>query len=95
MIGTWTTDGGSDVWTLSPDGSFAERWSKSNKELRFDGTWEVRDGALVATITNRSSPNTTNLAPVGTAAHFNIIGLNSTRMTLESDGQTNQWERKP
>ena len=99
LIGTWTTDDGSEVWIVSENGSFDARWTKVVEDIKrsyvFQGIWEVRDGALVETITNRSSIGFTNIAPVGTVVRSHICRLNSAQMTLEMDGQTNHWERKP
>ncbi|MEI6074455.1 MAG: hypothetical protein WCS94_02700 [Verrucomicrobiota bacterium] len=95
IVGTWTIDNGSDVWTLSPDGGFNEKWARAAKALAFQGTWQVTNGILVATITNKSSVGFTNVAAVGSAISSHIVRLDSDHLTLVYDSQTNHWLRKP
>ena len=95
IVGTWIIADGADVWTLSPDGSFDEKWASKSRALTFQGTWQITAGFLDATITNRSSVGVTNVAPVGTSVRSRIDYLDATYMTLEFEDQTNKWERKP
>jgi hypothetical protein len=96
MVGTWTTDRGSDVWILSPDGNFDQKWADKTYGLDYKGTWEVRDGIFIFTITNKTSINLnlTNMAPIGSITRFNLVGVDSGHLTFETGGITNQWERK-
>jgi hypothetical protein len=57
IVGTWTVDGDpSRTIENKPDGSFV---THEGTELTTEGTWRVKDGFIVATITNASRPNAT------------------------------------
>jgi hypothetical protein len=97
MVGTWTTDHGSDMWVLASDGSFDQKWSDTTHGLDYKGTWEIKDGILSFTITTKTSTNLelTNMASIGSVTRLNIIGVDNDHLTFEIGGITNQWERKP
>jgi len=94
ITGTWTTDDGVDVWTLSADGGFDERWSRPPRAFTFQGTWEVKNGMLIQTITKIASTNISHLAPIGTVNRSKIVEVSRTNLTLTLEGQTNQLVRQ-
>ena len=97
MVGTWTTDHGSDEWLLSSDGSFDQKWSDKTHGLDYKGTWEVRDSFFIFTLTNKTATNfeLTNMAPIGSVTRLHLVEVDSDHLKFEVGGDTNQWERKP
>jgi hypothetical protein len=55
ILGTWILDDDhAKTIEHKPDGSFV---THEGTELTAEGTWQVKDGFIVATMTNASSPN--------------------------------------
>jgi hypothetical protein len=88
VLGTWNyagaARGGMDI---ASDGHFSSIWTKSE----YQGTWVVKEGVLVMTCTNASGPNR---EPVGRIERFRIVEVDSSRLALECNGQTNCLERR-
>ena len=66
VVGTWTVDmqspGGISVKgtvTIASDGSFVSNMTivghDSKQEVSYEGTWQVKDGALIETVTKSDS----------------------------------------
>lgn len=90
-VGTWGKQEGEI--TFDSLGIFHSRWG-SNKPVDFFGTWEVKNGILMATSTNIDSHGFTNMPPVGQVDSFRIIQVDASRLVLEIDGHTNSYIRK-
>jgi len=55
LLGTWIlniTDGRARTLMMSSDGHWTEQITGKIRTGRLDGTWQVRDGLLITTITN-------------------------------------------
>ncbi len=93
IVGTWAPGAGISM-AISPDGSFLSAFTKTNLVvvLTYQGTWLVRDGELVMTITNASG--TKEHEPVGSIDRMKIVQVDAARLALGMNGQTNYFERK-
>jgi len=88
VLGTWNDTGASrGGMAIASDGHFSPIWSKSE----YRGTWLVNEGVLVMTITNASGPNN---EPVGSVDRMRIVEVDSSRLAIEFNGQTNYLERR-
>lgn len=92
IAGTWTRD--SFEMTLSAEGSFVSRWTHSTSSLIYQGTWTVRDGGVVSTITNCIAHGTTNFEAVGSVERWAIVRLDRSDLVWSNEGQTISLKRK-
>jgi hypothetical protein len=73
IIGTWT-QGALYSMTIFPDGSYSESIGQSNAVVTYQGTWLVKNQALVRTITNEHGVgNHTTMSPEGSVVNNKII----------------------
>ena len=97
LVGTWAR-GDSGVLTIDLDGSFQSRWTtvltNVTKEWLYAGTWNVRDGFLISTVTNSETRNSTNSEAVGSVDRFRIISIDSSHLVNGIGGVTNYLERR-
>jgi hypothetical protein len=102
IVGTWTPENSDGFYlfviTLNSDGSFQSKAKTSStnpaKEWNYAGSWQLKDGILLSTITNSSGQNTTNLEAVGTIERWRIAVLDDSNLKLEGQAQTNSFKRK-
>lgn len=96
MVGTWTTDRGADVWSISAGGGSDHKWTDRSFGLDYSGTWKVSGGDFIFTITNKTATNLdlARMAPVGSVTRFRLIRIDDSRLTFEAGGMTNHWIRK-
>jgi hypothetical protein len=102
IAGTWTRQMGNWSWTnpavftrtISPDGSFSTTIGRSNALVTYQGTWLVRDGELVMTVTNAHGTGSHGAAsPVGSVDRCKIIHVDAHQFIYESGGLTNILSR--
>lgn len=100
VAGTWFHDDSyyRCVMKLVSDGSFHSRctttFTNATYEWSYDGTWEVKDGVLISTITNSSTKNTDHFEPVGTVDRVRIVEIDGSHLALAIEDQTNLFVRK-
>lgn len=102
LVGTWAYRNKNykkySVVTFFSDGRVNSKWtlvsSNDTKEWSYQGTWKVRDGILIFTVTNGSAKNSTNLAAIGTVERYNIIKLDRDQLVIVDGQQTNVFDRK-
>ena len=97
--GTWKHDGIStgssrdtytSTLTIAPDSTFSffRLWNERPITNTYSGTWKIRDGFMLLTLTNRNGPHPlpTNFKPV---IKSRIIRLSDHEFVDEADGITN------
>jgi hypothetical protein len=71
--------------TVTADGSYTSRLriisDQDTKELVMGGTWLIRDGVMISSVTNTSNPG---LGPLGSEARTRIIRLHGDELVIES-----------
>jgi hypothetical protein len=99
ITGTWIPSSNGTIYaavTVSSDGSFVSKFSviRTNipSELIYQGTWQVKDGVLITTITNVDGLEPHD--PVGKIRNIKIIHMDEHEMTYLIDGQTITARRK-
>src|ERR1035437_2447622 len=83
LSGTWTlniTDGRARTLTMSSDGHWTEQITGKIRTGRLDGTWQVRDGFLISTITNNDMD-----MQVPSTHSSRIIRIDSHEYVLQSE----------
>ena len=82
--------------TLSPDGSFVSDCTHTNglTYLTYQGTWSVRDGQLISTITNCIAQDTTNFEAVGSVDRSKIVQADDSNLVYVADAQTISLKRR-
>ncbi len=85
IAGTWTREGASTV-TITPGGGFYVISRKPDHTNFFAGTWQVRGGIFVMTMTNGPAFNGNALA--GTIDRYRIIHVDNHQFVCEEEGQT-------
>ena len=97
IIGSWV-HGDSGEITLLPNGSFHSKWTIAltnvTQEWIYDGTWGVKEGVLISTVTNSSANNTTNSQAIGSIDRFKIIQLDSIHLAIDIGQKTNLFNRR-
>ena len=99
VLGTWT--GGAFSWTerplysrtFSPDGSFTTSIGHSNALVTYQGTWLVKDQALVMTVTNAQGTGNHKAGPAGGVDIVKIIQVDDHQFIYEAGGHTNTLNR--
>jgi hypothetical protein len=95
IIGTWIPEGNEGVGlSISADGSFFTKFTGPNMKLNYFGTWAVRDGFLVLTITNISELNWTNSEKVGQIDRCRVIGAYENQLILDVYSNRFKYERR-
>jgi hypothetical protein len=102
IVGTWAPENSDGFYlfemTLNSDGSFQSKMKAVSTnpaiEWNYAGSWQIKDGLLLSTITNSSGQNTTNLEPAGSFERWRIAVLDDSNLKLEGRGQTNSFKRK-
>ena len=88
IAGTWTR-GEFFSQTYSPDGSFSTSIGHSNGLVTYQGTWLVKDQALIKTITNAQGTGSHRAGePVGSVDSSKIIHLDDHQFAFVADGHT-------
>lgn len=85
IIGAWSHKDG--IIRFASDGSSSADFTNGPKVLAYRSTWELKDGYIVARITNVTLQNTTNAEPVGTVERSRIITVNDHSLVYDEDGQ--------
>ncbi len=104
IVGTWSQGDWAETCLL-PNGSFHSDLKYADRNVRIDGTWEVKAGDLVILkkhLSESFKPGVTNIASGSGSPNrtfHKIIALDSACLTvLTEDPQTgvstNSWERK-
>jgi major membrane immunogen (membrane-anchored lipoprotein) len=93
--GTSTRDTGTyaSTTTISPDGTFSyiRQWNERPLTYTMAGTWQIKDGFMLMTVTNRSDQNMG--AKVGEIIKSRIIRLDDRQFVYEVKGITNILSR--
>jgi len=100
ITGTWTkgplswTEGSLFSRTISPDGSFSTSIGHSNALVTYQGTWLVKDQALVMTVTNAQGAGSHKAgSSVGSVESAEIIHVDDHQFIYEAGGHTNTLYR--
>jgi hypothetical protein len=97
IIGTWARDKSSEM-IINTNGSFHSKFSTAyssvTKTWNYYGTWQIKDGFCVMTITNASTTGATNFEAVGSIGRAKIIKLEGTSLVWKLDDQTIAFRRK-
>ena len=59
----------------------------------YEGTWDVKDGVLVLSISNAVARNTTNVEANGSVDNFRVSKVDGSHLVLEKDGVTTYFHR--
>jgi hypothetical protein len=93
--GTSTRDDStfSSSTTISPDGTFSYTRQRNEKPFTYSmaGTWKIRDGFMLVTITNRSDQDMGG--KLGEISKWRIIRLDDHQIVYEVLGVTNILDR--
>ncbi len=98
ITGTWTVNSNGINGTISvaSDGSFISKFSvigtKITSELIYQGTWRVKDGVLITTITNVDGLEPHE--PVGKIRNMKILHMDEHEMAYLVNGETITARRK-
>jgi len=85
VAGTWTRDADFKL-TLSPDGSSSSFYRASDGTVSYQGTWSIKDSAIIVTITNVSA--TRRHETIGSVDTLKIISVDDHKLVYETFGQT-------
>jgi hypothetical protein len=81
--------------TISPDGRFSESFGHRSEPVTYQGTWKVRNGEFVLTITNAlgTGNHQPDFAEVGKVKRWRIIRVDDRQFIYTADGRTNLFTR--
>ena len=76
--------------TIFPDGSYSSSMGQSNALVTYQGTWLVKDQALVRTITNEHGVgNHSTMSPEGSVVSNKIIHVDDHQFICKPNGKPN------
>jgi hypothetical protein len=80
--------------TISPDGTFSyvRLWNERPLTNTYAGTWKIKRGAMLMTLTNSSGPNP-NIPAGVTPLQSRIVRLDDHQLVYVEDGRTNILSR--
>jgi hypothetical protein len=97
IAGTWTQGKGIEI-CIYTNGSFQSKifHVKPNRTmtLNYEGTWQIKDGFCLMTITNSSGINTTNFEAAGCIDRLKIVKVDKASLVLKSSDMTMAYNRK-
>ena len=97
VVGLWA-NGDADQIHIYADGNFRAKSAQTNAGIanvwNYAGLWEIRDGVLVAIITNSFALNSTNFEPSGSTNEYRIIRADTNSLVWEFNGQTISYQRR-
>ena len=103
LSGDWVQEDSLGSLVLRPKGEY--HWTMYSQRIQHDaipkdasqwlyeGTWEVKDGVLVLSISFANSRNTTNVEAVGTVDNYRVVKVDASKLALEKDGVTTDFHR--
>jgi hypothetical protein len=71
IVGTWRGEHG--VVIFGSDGRSLSSFTNGTKAWTYGGNWAVKDGFILATVTNVSFQNTTNHEPIGHTTRNKVL----------------------
>jgi hypothetical protein len=93
ITGTWTNSSGRYIETISSNGSFALTIGTINDRVTYQGTWLIKDGEFVTTVTNEQVTGNYKAGPVGAVARIKILQVTDHQFFYESGGQKIELRR--
>ena len=97
IVGTWAKGKSSEI-CIYTNGSFrstmSEVYPKVTKTWNYKGTWEIKDGFFIYTVTNATATGSTNFEAVGSVDRCQIIKLDSLSLVCKIGDQTVAFSRK-
>jgi hypothetical protein len=91
ITGIWTQD--DSEMTLAANGSFISHMADSTNSWTFQGTWKVRNGSLVTTITNIVA-TTGTFEGIGSVERYGIFRADRTDLVFSNAVQMISYKRK-
>ena len=103
LAGTWVQQDSLGTLVLRPAGKY--NWRMYSDPIQhdaipdgagqwlYDGTWDVKDGVLVLSISFANARNSANVEPVGTVDRFRVIKFDDYHLELEKEGVTTDFHR--
>src|SRR5579883_1704955 len=103
IAGNWVQQDSLGSLVLRPGGKF--HWRIYSQKVQndgipedaaqwlYEGTWDVKDGSLVLSISFANARNTTNVEPVGTVDKFRVITVDPGNLEMEREGVTMRLHR--
>jgi len=83
--GTWTSGAGSGGMTINPDGSILLTLQKPNDVTTFAGTWQIKDGFFIWSLTNLPAPPSVE--------RDRIISVDEHHLVIEVNGIAHNLKR--
>jgi hypothetical protein len=90
VSGTWTRDVYGTM-TIAPDGSWSNMALNANLTNFYAGTWQLKDGVIIMTLTNTSVSDESS--SVGHTKQYNVIHVDDHQFIYELSGVTNTLNR--
>jgi VCBS repeat-containing protein len=90
VSGTWTRDVYGTM-TIAPDGSWSNMVLNSNLTNFYSGTWQLKDGVIIMTLTNTSVSDESST--IGRTKQYNVIHVDDHHFVYELSGETNTLSR--
>ncbi len=89
VVGGWIGPSDNLEMTMSPDGSYVSKFTREGIDYEFEGTWKIKDGFLIMTLTANNSTNTKHTPHAGGMERFRIIHVDDQELIdQQEDGGT-------
>jgi hypothetical protein len=76
VVGSWIGPSDKLELTMNSDGNYISKFTRKGIGYEFEGTWMIKDGFLIYTLTTNNTTNTKHTLHVGSVEKFRIIHVN-------------------
>ena len=103
LAGTWIQQDSLGALVLRPGGKF--HWRMYSQRVQneaipegagqwlYEGTWDVKDGLLILSISSANARNATNVEAAGTIDRFRVVTVDPRNLEMEKEGVTTRFHR--
>jgi hypothetical protein len=83
LIGTWIGPSDNLEMTMSSDGSYVSKFTREGMNYDYEGTWKIKDGFLITTLTANNSTNAKHTMHIGSVESFRIVHVDDQELIDE------------
>jgi hypothetical protein len=83
VVGSWIGPSDNLELTMSSDGSYVSKFMREGMDYAYEGTWKIKDGFLITTLTANKSTNTKHTMHVGSVESFRIVHVDDQELIDE------------
>jgi hypothetical protein len=83
VVGSWIGPSDNLELTISSDGSYVSKFTRKRMDYDYEGTWKIKDGFLITTLTANNSTNAKHTMHVGSVESSRIVHVDDQELIDE------------